>query len=71
VRSIFLCYCDDSADPPIVYAEKAEAEASKDALKFNCAQRKSFNHFMLSTVIHLPHYRRSSEHPREHTAGAC
>ena len=38
VRSLFLCSCN-SADQTIVYAEKAEAEASKDALMFNCAQR--------------------------------
>ena len=38
VRSLFLCCCD-STDQPIVYAEKAEAEKSKDALVFNCAQR--------------------------------
>jgi hypothetical protein len=28
-------------------------------------------HFMLSTVVNLSHYRRSPEHPREHTTGAC
>jgi hypothetical protein len=32
----------------IVYAEKAEAEANKDALLFNCAQRR------FSTIIIVP-----------------
>lgn len=33
----FRCY--GGANPLAVYAEKAEAEASKDAQLFNCAQR--------------------------------
>lgn len=36
---LYNFYCRDCADQFTVYAEKAEAEASKDALLFNCAQR--------------------------------
>ncbi|KAI9454164.1 hypothetical protein BJY52DRAFT_1285864 [Lactarius psammicola] len=47
---------------PQLYAEKAEQEASKDAMKFNCAQRAHQNTLenlpliVLSTVLSAIHY---------------
>ncbi|KAF9448196.1 hypothetical protein P691DRAFT_669995, partial [Macrolepiota fuliginosa MF-IS2] len=55
---------------PQLYAEKAEALASKDAHRFNCAQRAHQNTLELAPVIFITTLVSGINHPRS-AAGAC